>query len=81
MPRLRRRTPPPPDSAAARLRTLRESAGLTQQQAADRLRVTSVYWGDVERGKRQASLDWLHAAALAIGVDPHELDPRLASNR
>ncbi len=71
--------PDTPDTPAARLRALRARAGLTQQQLADRLGITQGYVADVERGRRVPGLDWLHDAATALGWDPHELDPRLAS--
>jgi hypothetical protein len=65
-----------------RLRAAREALGLSCEAAGARVRppISGQSWGDAERG-RPRSLDWWYSAALALGVDPHELDPRLASIR
>jgi hypothetical protein len=36
---------------------------------------------DVLAGRKVPSLDWLHAAAMSLGIDPADLDDRLASVR
>lgn len=63
------------------LSELRGRLGLSQRQCAERLGVSASYVGDLESGRRSPSLDWLFAAAEALGVDPHDLDPRLHSRR
>jgi transcriptional regulator with XRE-family HTH domain len=63
----------------ARLRAARLGAGLTQVQLADRLGVCQSRITDVERGRHAPSLNWLLRAAAALGIDPHELEPALAS--
>lgn len=70
-----------PATPAARLRAARERAGLSTRDVAARLGISQPYYTRVETGGRKPSLDWLHEAARAIGCDPAELDPRLASDR
>lgn len=64
-----------------RFRDLRIRDGLTQAQVAEILGKGQVYISQVESGTRVPSLGWLFKVAEAMGWDPHELDPRLASNR
>lgn len=52
--------------------------GITQAEAARRLGITQGAVGDLVTGRRRATLDRLHAAAVALDLDPHELDARLA---
>jgi hypothetical protein len=63
-----------------RLRAARIAAGLSCETAGRRCSppISGQSWGDAERG-RTRSLDWWHSAALALGIDPHSLDERLAS--
>ena len=77
MPRAKLATTP-----GARLRAAREQLGLSCAEAGARMAppVGKQSWLDAERGKPR-SLDWWYSAALALGVDPHEIDPRLASIR
>jgi transcriptional regulator with XRE-family HTH domain len=56
-----------------RLRQLRSHADLTQEQAARRARVEPKYYGSVERGERNVSLDTLERLARAFGREPYEL--------
>ena len=62
----------------ARLRAVRNAAGLTQVQVAARLGIAQGSYADFERGKRAASLEWLLRFAAAVGCDPSTLDARLA---
>jgi transcriptional regulator with XRE-family HTH domain len=64
-------------SNGEKVRRLREAAGLTQTQLAARLGVTQGRIGHLEQGRRPLNLETLHALALALGHDPHDLDPRL----
>jgi transcriptional regulator with XRE-family HTH domain len=74
---------PATDTPDARLRTARERAGLTQTQAAARMvpPIDQRTWAKAESGRWTPTLDWLYRAAAALGIDPHELDGRLASIR
>lgn len=54
---------------AARLRELRERAGLTQQQLADRVKVTRDAVARWEAGRREPSLSNALAIVKALGVD------------
>jgi transcriptional regulator with XRE-family HTH domain len=65
-------------TTAERIIRARQSAGLTQDEAATRKGCGRKYWSDVETGKRVPSLDWVCEAATAIGCKPSELDQRLA---
>lgn len=79
MPR-RNGKPAPPSTPGARLRAAREALGLSCPEAGARRSppISGQSWLDAERGKPR-SLDWWYASALALGVDPHAIDPRLAS--
>lgn len=70
------------DDRGRKLREARERAGLTGETAAARMNppIGKHAWFDAERG-RWRNLEWWYFAALAVGADPHEIDPRLASNR
>lgn len=61
-----------------RLRALRTSAGLTQQQLATRARMDYKYLGSLERGERNPTLFNIGRVANALGVSPAELVSRKA---
>ena len=52
----------------AQIAYLRKKAGLSQQQLAERLHLTSSAVGMYEQGRRQPSLDILVALSLEFGV-------------
>ena len=62
----------------ARLRAARQRLGLTQRQACARLGTTQGSWGQLERGLTAVTLEQTARIAAALGLDPSELDPRLA---
>lgn len=64
--------------AATRLAEALSHHGLSWSEAAARMGVTKGTVGQYVLGRRRPTLDWLHAAATALGIDPHELDERLA---
>jgi transcriptional regulator with XRE-family HTH domain len=55
------------------LRRLREEAGLTQEDVADRADVHWTYLSQIENGKRTPGLENIVHLAKAIGVTPAEL--------
>lgn len=57
----------------ARVRALRERAGISQEALADRAGLHRTYVGSVERGERNISLANIHRLADALGVPPSEL--------
>lgn len=73
--------PPSPDTPGARLRAARERLGLSQRELAERLGITQQSYAQYESGARVATLDWLHAVATTVGIDPYTLDPKFRSVR
>lgn len=61
------------DSFGSRVRELRKSAGLTQEQLAAVADLDRSYVGGVERGERNVSLENICRLADAIGVSPADL--------
>lgn len=74
-----------PSEAAIRVRAARLGLGITVAEAARRCGIGHQAWTDLERGRKgdgtamSVSLDRLWLIAESLGIDPHELDPRLAS--
>lgn len=72
-------------TAGPRVRATRERLGLTIAESARRCGIGHQSWADLERGhlgdgrEFGVSLDRLFLIAEGLGVDPHELDDRLAS--
>lgn len=62
----------------ARIRAARDRIGWTRKEAAERAGVGDQYLYRIEQGRQGTSLDKIHALALAWGVDPSEMDDRLA---
>ena len=56
-----------------RVRQLRKSMGLTQQQLASRVGMDYKYLGSVERGERNITIDNIQRIAEALGVEPYQL--------
>ena len=68
------------DTFADRLRDARKAAGLTQAQLAARTGLTQGRIAQLERGD-PSDLQQRYDLAVALGVDPHRLDDRLASTK
>ncbi|QHW35607.1 helix-turn-helix transcriptional regulator (plasmid) [Paenibacillus rhizovicinus] len=56
----------------ARIRQIRKSRGLTQEQLGERAQLQSTYIGGVERGDRNISVDTLDKLIRALEVSPSE---------
>lgn len=67
------------DSIAARIKKMRESAGLTQAQLAKMVGTTSQNISQYERGIRKPKIETLRKIAEALECSPAELDNSLAS--
>ena len=68
------------DTFPRRLRDARRAAGLTQVALADRVGVHQTRLSQIEGGAAvDLAMRW--PLAVAVGVDPHQLDERLASAR
>lgn len=65
--------PPPKQILAANLKRLRSSAGLSQEELADRAGLHRTYISSVERGERNVTLENIFHLAAGLGVDPREL--------
>ena len=57
----------------SRIRELRKRKGLTQEEAANRAAVNATYYGRVERGDANVSLELLAAIARALEAPIEEL--------
>lgn len=57
------------------LRQARQTAGLSQEQLADRAGVHRTYVGSVERGERNISVGSLYALADTLELDAKDLLP------
>lgn len=58
-----------------RLRDLREEAGLTQDQIAERVKLKRTSITNIERGRQHIALHQLFLLAAAVGKSPTELLP------
>lgn len=58
-----------------RIKKLRRKAGLTQEQLAEKVNVSTTHIGLVETGKRRVSLKTLQKIASVLGVKVKELLP------
>lgn len=58
---------------AKNLKVLRQSAGLSQEELADRAGLHRTYVSSVERGQRNVTLENIFALARALGTTPSKL--------
>lgn len=64
-----------------RVRLLRTERGLSQEALADAARLHRTHISLIERGQRAVRLETVAALAVALGVQPSELMPRLENRR
>ena len=57
----------------ANVRRVRQARGLTLEALADEVRLAYSYVGEIERGRRNPTLDVVERLAAALKVDPLEL--------
>lgn len=60
-------------SVGQRIRTIRKTKGLTQQQLAELSGLDDAYIGSMERGERNFSIDTLEKVILALEIPATEL--------
>jgi len=58
-----------------RVQRLRKEKGLTQEQLADKVRVSSTYIGFIEQGQRNPSINTADKIARVLGVKTKDLIP------
>jgi transcriptional regulator with XRE-family HTH domain len=68
-------------SIGARLRAARDAKGLTRAEFAPTIGLGEQYLYQIEAGRRAANLETLFKLAVALGLDPNALDPRLVKMR
>jgi transcriptional regulator with XRE-family HTH domain len=56
-----------------RVRQLRKATGLSQEAFAHRIKIDRSYYGSIERGERNVSLENICLIANGLGVQPAEL--------
>jgi len=56
-----------PSRIAQRIKAARKAAHLTQQDVADRLGMSDVGFGDIERGKSQPNIEYLFQLSSILG--------------
>ncbi|WP_260680625.1 helix-turn-helix domain-containing protein [Thalassotalea sp. PS06] len=61
----------------SRIRKVRESLRISQENFARRVEIARAYYGKIERGKTNITLETLYKICGELGCDPHELLPRL----
>ena len=64
---------PTPKQMGARIRRLRKARGMSQQDLADKARLTRVFITRVEAGQQDPSLSTINAIARALDVSAAEL--------
>jgi transcriptional regulator with XRE-family HTH domain len=56
-----------------RIKTVRQRNGLTQDQLADQMRLSSKYISGIERGVENPTMDILIRVAKVLGIEPYNL--------
>lgn len=64
---------PTPKQMGARIRRLRKARGMSQQDVADKARLTRVFITRLEAGQQDPSLSTINAIAQALNVSAAEL--------
>lgn len=59
-----------------RIRELRKSRKLTQQQLAEKVGISYTHLGRIENGERGLDMEYIPAFAEALGVKPYEILPQ-----
>ena len=57
----------------ARLRSIRQSRGISQEEMSAQLNIDRSYYGGIERGQRNPSMKLFFALAAALHLSPSEV--------
>lgn len=63
------------DKWGRRIRAFRKLKGLTQEGLAKKLGISVSVLGEIERGSRQPTEEFLENVAGSLGIKRHDLDP------
>jgi transcriptional regulator with XRE-family HTH domain len=58
---------------AAALKRVRKQVGITQERVAGKGRINRGYLSDLERDKKNPTIDKIFQVAYGLGIKPHEL--------
>lgn len=61
------------ENFGARIKHLRKAKGLTQEKLAEKAGLETAYLGDVERGKRNLTIDNIEKIAKGFNIEPFKL--------
>lgn len=61
------------ENFGARIKQLRKAKGLTQEKLAERAGLETAYLGDIERGKRNLTIDNIEKIARGFKIEPFKL--------
>lgn len=64
-----------------KLRTWRQSVGLTAEEAGNLIGVSNVQWGRIENGTRQVAADKVLEVERVTGISRHDLRPDVFGKR
>lgn len=66
---------------AERFKAARASSGLSAQELAEKVGTDRFYISKIERGLKVPSLDFLYHAAIAMGMRPFDMHPKLTKSK
>ncbi|MBI3793528.1 MAG: helix-turn-helix transcriptional regulator [Nitrospinae bacterium] len=61
------------ENFGAKIKNLRKASGLTQEKLAEKSGLDAAYLGDVERGRRNLTIDNIEKVAKGLKVEPFRL--------
>lgn len=61
------------ETVSSNLKKLREKSGMSQEDFADGLKISTSYLSMIERGTRELTLEGIEKVAHNLGIDPLDL--------